>query len=93
MATASVDVKGVVGLVVLKQPRVGSTWLKKELNCLPGVHLEVSLTACLVLHSAALSVATPSTDPCANHRRCHTLWPPLQRLTDPSSATHRSLSR
>ena len=29
-----------VGLAVLKQPRVGSTWVKKELNQLPGVHLE-----------------------------------------------------
>ena len=32
--------RGVVGLAVLKQPRVGSTWVKKELNTLPGVHLE-----------------------------------------------------
>ena len=31
---------GVVGLAILKQPRVGSTWVKKELNQLPGVHLE-----------------------------------------------------
>ena len=29
-----------VGLVVLKQPRVGSTWIKKELNDLPGTHWE-----------------------------------------------------
>ena len=29
-----------VGLAILKQPRVGSTWVKKELNQLPGVHLE-----------------------------------------------------
>lgn len=34
------DTSGVVGLVVLKQPRVGSTWVKKELNSLPGVHME-----------------------------------------------------
>ena len=37
---AAADVAGVVGLAVLKQPRVGSTWVKKELNALPGVHLE-----------------------------------------------------
>ena len=30
----------VVGLAVIKQPRVGSTWVKKEFNSLPGVHLE-----------------------------------------------------
>ena len=29
-----------MGLAILKQPRVGSTWVKKELNSLPGVHLE-----------------------------------------------------
>ena len=27
------------GLIVLKQPRTGSTWLKAELNALPGVFL------------------------------------------------------
>ena len=25
------------GLIVLKQPRTGSTWLKAELNALPGI--------------------------------------------------------
>jgi hypothetical protein len=30
---------GVVGVAVLKQPRVGSTWVKKEFNMLPNVHL------------------------------------------------------
>ena len=30
-----------VGLAVLKLPRVGSTWLKAEMNLLPGVFLEV----------------------------------------------------
>lgn len=33
-------VQGVVGLAVLKQPRVGSTWVKKEINTLPDSHLE-----------------------------------------------------
>lgn len=31
---------GTIGLPVLKQPRVGSTWVKSEMNRLPGVHIE-----------------------------------------------------
>ena len=40
------------GLIVLKQPRTGSTWLKAELNALPGVFLRfepLSDMRCVVL--------------------------------------------
>ena len=55
------------GLIVLKQPRTGSTWLKAELNALPGVFLRfepLSDTRFNTSHPLRFGRSAPGRDPC-----------------------------
>ena len=73
---------GVVGLAILKQPRVGSTWVKKELNQLPGVHLEFEPLTDGTNRCPSNFTNAPSKDD--GRSRCHE---PCVAEQQPSSAT------